>query len=112
MDITLILYCINLLNNFDEFIALVFIIYFMFYVIGLAIYSGSDGENTLLIKILNKNAWIIILLVITSCFIPSKETMYLMLGTSYLKDSDLPKKVSQAIELKLDSVIKDLKESK
>ena len=43
-----------------------------------------------------------------SCAIPSKSTMYMMLGSSYLQDSSIPTKVSRALELKLDDYIKEL----
>jgi hypothetical protein len=44
--------------------------------------------------------------------VPSKSSMYLMLGTAYLQESNLPKKVSQALELKLDEYINELTQNK
>jgi hypothetical protein len=60
-------------------------------------------------KKIYKKLWLIILFLLLFIAIPSKKTIYLMLGSSYLSSNNLPIKIQQALELKLDDVIKDLK---
>ncbi len=43
---------------------------------------------------------------------PAKNTMYLMMAASYLQESNLPAKVSKALELKLDKYIDELTDRK
>lgn len=45
---------------------------------------------------------------LVACLLPLKSTMYMMMASSYLADSHLPAKVSQALEIKLDDYIKEL----
>lgn len=40
-----------------------------------------------------------------SCFFPSQKTMYLMLGSHYLKDSNIPSKVELLLNKKLDEYL-------
>ena len=54
----------------------------------------------------------VLALSIFCCLIPNKSTVYMMLGTSYLQDSTIPKKVSQALEIKLDDYIEELTTNK
>jgi len=57
--------------------------------------------------------WPVVLVAsILTIFIPQETTMYLMLGASYLQESNLPSKVSAALELKLDGYIDELKNGK
>ncbi len=44
---------------------------------------------------------------ITSCFIPSEKTIYLIAGAHELKSSDVSNKVEAVIEKKLDEYLKD-----
>ena len=56
-----------------------------------------------------KKIWIFILCVALQILIPSKTTMYLMLGSSYLSSSNIPSQVSEIINFKLTDIIKDMK---
>jgi hypothetical protein len=59
-----------------------------------------------------KKWWLIIPMTLAIIPIPSKPTMYMMLGATYLEQSALPSKVAQALELKLDGYIDELRGEK
>jgi hypothetical protein len=61
-------------------------------------------------KYIYKRIWIMIIVFLIVIITPTKQTMYLMLGSSYLSQSNIPAKVSAALELKLDDVIQKLKD--
>lgn len=48
-----------------------------------------------------------IIITLISIFIPDEKTMYLMMGSHYLKNSTLPIKVETIIEKKLDRILLD-----
>lgn len=73
--------------------------------------KANDFLMNLLTKIYSK-VWFFILICLINIFTPSKHTMYLMAGTYYLQSSTLPTKVSEVLNLKLDDVIKELKDKK
>ena len=50
---------------------------------------------------------VIFLSLFIGAFIPSQKTMYLMLGSSYLKNSTIPTKVEQVLNKKLDEFLHD-----
>lgn len=83
-----------------------------------ATYDQSNEEerkkelNIMAKSFYKKMSLAIAIMVALLIIIPGKQTMYLMLGASALKESNLPHKVSEALELKLDDIIKDLKEEK
>lgn len=120
MSITLLLYLVELLHNVDEFSGWVFLIFGLS--LGLLSFgwmfskdmcsTETNGIISGLIKKLWKNSWVLVVAIVISIFVPSQKTMYLMLGTSYLSSTKLPTKVEQALELKLDSVIDELRHDK
>jgi heme/copper-type cytochrome/quinol oxidase subunit 2 len=69
--------------------------------------SDADQQMNSCMRIIKKWPYVA-LLVMLIVILPSKKTMYLMLGATYLQDSNLPTKVSKALELKLDDYIKEL----
>lgn len=71
---------------------------------------GNDNKEPFDIVI--KKWWLALLVALIAVFAPTKQTMYLMLGSSYLQQSGLPSKVVEALDLKLDDVIKDLRKDK
>lgn len=64
------------------------------------------------IKVALGKWWAFALLLTVNIIIPAKSTMYLMLGSTYLQSTNLPSKVSQALELKLDDVIDGFKKER
>jgi hypothetical protein len=74
--------------------------------------EGEDDDAKLWGKYALNAFIIFIAFGLISSLIPSKKTMYLMMGAHYLQDSNIPKKVSQALELRLDKYIDELKDKK
>lgn len=117
MSLTIYLYLIDLLKNLDTTLSIIIFLYLL--VLGIAFSAwcmthdsyNEDDHNYIEIGIkkLFHYSWIFFIALTISILIPSDKTMYLMLGNTYLQSTNLPVKVSQALELKLDSVIEDLK---
>ena len=119
MNITFVLYltevAININNIFGGavcFYLLAILVTGFIYIMSRAIEKEPSSMAAKVLTILYKKLWLFLIVVIVSIFVPSKQTMYLMLGANYLQQSNLPIKVSQALELKLDDVIKSLKDKK
>ena len=53
-----------------------------------------------------------VLIMLFAFLMPSQETMYMMLGAHYIKNSTLPTKVELAIEKKIDSYLGESGEKK
>ena len=70
-----------------------------------------EGINKTFLKI-KKLVYIPILALILFIFIPPANTIYLILGTNYLQDSGLPKKVTEILNYKLDDILIDMKTKK
>lgn len=118
MTITWMLYLTNVVSNIDNILGLVFVAYLI--IIGFVTFVCSvenewDADKfspAKLFKWLTGKLWAVVIGVILLAITPSKQTMYLMLGANYLESSDLPVKVSEALNLKLDDVLKELKDKK
>lgn len=113
MSIAFSLYLCDLASNINAFLLVMFwipiivlIITYFFSGVTLSIEGECEFKMA---KLIYSKIWIALLAGLLSLPIPSKNTMYLMLGSSYLQNSALPSKVSQALELKLDDVIDQLK---
>jgi len=112
------LYFVDLFKNVDRLLFLLGFFWALYIIVSLGwtVKGDSYRENVEREKFIypkmKKSLWIPISLISISCLFPSTKTMYLMLGASYFQQSNLPSKVSQALELKLDDVIKELKEEK
>lgn len=118
MTLAQVLYLTSVIENLNSIIC----IFVFFYIIGSAILAFVYGVMTVsgderegiekFIKYYYGKLWIFIICLIITILTPSKNTMYLMLGATYLQQSNLPTKVSEVLDLKLDDVIKQLKEKK
>lgn len=62
------------------------------------------------LKYVSGKWYVLFLSLLINILIPSKTTMYLMMGSSYLSQSNIPLKVSKILELKLDDVLKELQD--
>lgn len=119
MTLTTALYLTEIIKNFNDSLSIIFWLgLFIFLLCGVAylfcLDEWNDTENKykpIYLKIVKKY-WVLIPLLIVSIPIPSTKTMYLMLGAHYLQETNLPKKVSQALELKLDEYIEELTKEK
>lgn len=117
MTIATCLYLVEVISNMDCIFSLTLFISIIIMLVAAAAWlftldSYFDSEHARIttgIKVASRKWWAFALLLLINIAIPSKNTMYLMLGSSYLSTSNLPNKVSQALELKLDDVIDQLK---
>lgn len=120
MGLAFWLYVIDLLDNMKGTMIFFMILYAFSMIIALIMYFHDDHDehDTMMVSIrkyykaIFNKFWAFVLMVIIAVFIPDKSTIYMMLGSSYLSQSNLSSKVSQALELKLDDIIKDLKKEK
>jgi len=119
MNLAFCLYLTDFIQNIGSVTSAIIILFVLAF-IGLCfsdvVTSQGDTpkENEKVCKIIQfyKNKlWILAIAVFINAVIPTQKTMYMMLGASYLQTSNLPAKVSEAIDLKLDSVIADLKKT-
>lgn len=115
MNLNTALYLTNIIHHFYCMLILMFLIGLIVLLVAFVgkifcfhEYTDVDGEAEKMWTAILKKGWIVLIIAITGIFIPGDRTMYLMLGVSYLQDSNLPTKVSKALELKLDNYIKEL----
>lgn len=117
MKLALFLYLTDFFGNLSIMSFLLPLVYFiaitiLFFGVVLTCDSYSKCENNLIQIVLKKFVskwWIVVLAIIICIGVPAQRTMYLILGSIYLSESNLPAKVSQALELKLDDIIKEMK---
>lgn len=115
MKIETLLYIINVIVNIDVFLAITFITFVSYIICSICFsYSKTDhfDETEKLIfndkiKINIKLLFMAFIILFINCFIPSEKTMYLMLSTKYIKNTDIPSKVLTIINNKLDKYIED-----
>lgn len=117
MTLTSALYWTDILGNVGEISNVIIILGIAFFCVLSIIYIAlMDDKYEIkkleLFKRILKKWWVLILCFVMYAATPSRTTMYLMLGTTYLEQSNLPSKVSETLELKLDEYIKQLKEAK
>jgi hypothetical protein len=116
MSAATVIYLISLLSNLD----LAFSIVFWFLVLGVIAISISYlavDERTseiekevrdLRLRQAKKVALIALAVLSLNVLVPSEKTMYLMVGAHFFEQSELPPKVLEIINLKLDSIKSDL----
>lgn len=108
MSPAFILYLIDLIGNFNVVIVLLLIltiIILLFFVVGfLAEYERDD--NAKVHPFFSKLIKLFFVLSAISIILPSEKTMYMMVGASYLNNSEVPAKVERIINDKLDEIIK------
>jgi len=120
MNITLALYLVDIISNLDCILAIIIIciisvilIFIIIYIMALGSYDNHETDKiNKLFQWLGSKWWVCLIIISLAIITPSKSTMHLMLGTYYLQSTNLPAKVTEALELKLDDVIADLKGKK
>jgi hypothetical protein len=116
MSLAWCLYLVDVIASFDCITSLFCVglcMGFAFLLIGwfITLQDGLEDCNKVLSNTfarLYRKSWLIALIFILNVAVPTKQTMYLMIGSAFLSQSNIPTKVSQALELKLDDVIKEL----
>ncbi len=116
MSITVMIYLIEVLNGINELFFILFVIGLPIIGISSLIYASliSDHpDDPLLLNAIYilKKYWILIIVVVITILIPSKKSMYLMLGSKYISQSSVPTKVEKAITLKIDEYILDMEKT-
>lgn len=114
MSVELILYGIDLINNIRDAappFMLIGIIFLVVICIGFPFFIDMFEEDK---ELKNKCQPYVKPLLITTIIVsilslalPSKLTLYSMVGVNYLKKTDLPEKVSILINKKIDELIKE-----
>lgn len=120
MTIANLLYLVDLITNINNVCTFIIIVSTIITIVGSFCWimtndnysKDVNGQITIFMKNAYKKCYIPIIATFIFVIVPSQKTMYLMLGASYLQSSNLPKKVSEALEIKLDDVISQLKEKK
>lgn len=108
MSIELLLYFIDLLKgvgNLLEVMALILLIPSIACAM-IAYYGYEEDEEKAYAYSKRCFKWSIVIGIL-SLFIPSQSTMYMMVGTRYLKDSNLPAKVEELFNKKIDELLQD-----
>lgn len=112
MSIEVVLWLIDVLPGLAYFF---FVMSLIFLILVILAGVGDDEEKQIRNNIVNnykKIFGIPVLIIFLTLFLPSKETMYMMLGAHYIKNSTLPTKVEMAIEKKIDGYLADAGEKK
>lgn len=106
MGLAFWLYITDFVGNIDGLCLIVSVSYVILLVI---VFIGDDADKDYkVLEYFFKKWWILAIAIGISVFIPAQRTMYLMLGASYLSQSNVPDKVSKILDLKLDSIMADL----
>jgi heme/copper-type cytochrome/quinol oxidase subunit 2 len=106
MSIELFLYLIDLIASIGIMSCLLFFILIIILIVEL-IKAFNDDDDEGKFKYSTKLKKYFCILAIIIMIIPSEKTMYLMLGSNYLKKSDIPQKVELAINKKLDEYLNE-----
>lgn len=117
MSLSALLYLTELLSNINGTLKIIIAIYVVSCVIvGFFWCISNDGyseeahqASDQIIKSFFKKSWILIICLTIQVMIPSKTTMYMMLASNYLSNSNIPSQVNEILTLKLSDIIKDLK---
>lgn len=120
MSLTVLLYLVEVIHSIDCLLSIFTFIYIV--ILGVSSFGwfvSNDGYNEdklelfgSILKKVSKKSWIFIICLFLQIIIPTKTAMYMMLGSSYLTDSNIPAQVSEILNLKLNDVLKDLKKNK
>ncbi len=118
MTLPVLLYLADVLNNINSILSVMFImagtvfgiIAFFWFMTGMSdSFEAERNPATPVMRQLAKKWWLAFILALILVFTPSQRTIYLMLGAKYLSESNVPAKVAEALELKLDDVLDDLR---
>jgi hypothetical protein len=113
MSLELILYLISIVIKLEILLLMLICISGFGALLTGVMYTEAYGENSKasLLKWFKTAIRVLIISVILLVFIPGEKTLYTIIGTYYLKQSDIPAKVVTIINDKLDELIaKDKKE--
>lgn len=117
MNIELFLYLTDILGNVQAML-MIFpgVCFFVFGIFLIALYADCGNEDTqaqFVKKIkelkLYKIFYSLLLALLIASIIPTKKTMYLILGANYLKNSELPSKVELLLNKRLDEYLSEEK---
>lgn len=113
MSIEFFLYLVELVGKLSELCTILFVVSMVFGILWLVIWvlflvgaEGHDEERELIFywhKIIFLSVFVLFWLFL---LIPSQKTIYMMVGSSYLKNSEVPPKVHDLINKKLDEFLK------
>lgn len=117
MNLTSMLYLTELVSNIDGVLRLVIGIYLIICLItGFCWLISNDGysdehheQANRILKVLLNKSWIIVIATAIQVAIPSKTTIYMMLGSNYLSNTNIPAQVTEILNMKLSGIIKDMK---
>lgn len=120
MSLTLLLYLVEVAHSIDCLLGFFTVIYvLMLGFLSIGWFVTNDGYEQdkheifgSILKKVSKKSWIFIICVCLQIIIPTKTAMYMMLGSSYLTDSNIPSQVSEILNLKLNNILTDLKKNK
>jgi len=115
MNLSGAIYLTEVIGNLSECLAITFWVGFFVllfcgiaYLICLGDYKDCDGHYKKAYSALLRKYWVLLLLLVINIPVPSKNSMYLMLGAKYLSTSELPAKVEKVLALKIDDYITEL----
>ena len=114
MSITTTLYLADVFNDINNVCGITLLLGSIFFTI-LFIIRLAEYDDDDILKIIKPvlGKWTLLVWVaIVGCLTPTKNTMYMMMAKSYMKTSSIPPKVAEALELKLDKYISELKGGK
>jgi len=109
MDAMNCMYFIDLLDNLHITLTLILILN----IVGLAILAFTiydEKENFFLKKWFKRGIFSLIILMPLCIVIPEKTTMYMMFSIHYMNKSDIPDKVLNILNNKLDEIINESRE--
>lgn len=117
MNLPMLIYLADILDtakNASITIIIVTCIVFIITILGWCITNDAytkEGHAAVdrVLKWLMKRLWILSLVILANILIPSKSTMYLMLGAKYLTEGSIPTRVGEILDLKLKDVLEELK---
>lgn len=115
MSVAIWIYIIEVVNNFNAGLNVIFgfliATLFIYAIISFFVQGDEDLRESMLKSWvwISKKTYILVIVFCVLCIVPSKTSMYLMLGSAYLKDTNVPAKVYEALNLKLDNVINDMR---
>lgn len=117
MTLSLLLYLTEIIHNIDLVFGVITTLVILSSFAGVFFWCATnDGYHDKghaqayqFLMYLLKKSWILIIVIFIQIFIPTKTTMYMMLGSKYLSDSNIPAQVSEILQIKLNDVLKKIK---
>lgn len=105
------IYFIDLLDNLHITLALILSLNIIgLFFLGFMIWD--DKEDKLFKKLFKKFIFPLIILIPLCILIPDKTTMYMMFSLHFINKNDIPDKVLNILNIKLDEIINKSKENK